>query len=101
MNSSRRHFIKTSGVMLGSLPFLSFDNKSNIDNPIRVGLIGCGGRGNGAAVQALAADPQVHITALADIFPDQLSRSLELLQKRDAARVDVPESRQFIGFDSY
>lgn len=87
--------------MLGSLPFLSFDNKSNIDNPIRVGLIGCGGRGNGAAVQALAADPQVHITALADIFPDQLSRSLELLQKRDAARVDVPESRQFIGFDSY
>lgn len=87
--------------MLGSLPFLSFSNNRLSDTTIRVGLVGCGGRGNGAAVQALTADPQVHITALADIFPDQLSRSLDLLRKKDAARVDVPESRQFIGFDSY
>ena len=101
MDYSRRAFIKSSSVLLGSVPLFSMQSGSVKDKTIRVGLVGCGGRGNGAAVQALAADPHVKITALGDIFPDQLARSLDLLSRKDAERVDVPEKRQFIGFDSY
>jgi len=101
MNYSRRDFIKSGGVLLGSVPLFSIKHDILDNQTIRVGLIGCGGRGNGAAVQALAADPQVKITALGDIFRDQLERSLSLLSRKDQARVDVPESRQFVGFDSY
>lgn len=101
MNSSRRHFLKASGLLLSSMPLLSFGTGSSKENPIRVGLIGCGGRGNGAAVQALRADPQAHIVALADIFPDRVAESLEMLRKVDEKRVDVPGERQFVGFDAY
>ncbi len=101
MDYSRRTFIKSSGVLLGSLPLFSMQGEAMTDKTIRVGLVGCGGRGNGAAVQALAADPQVKITALGDIFSDQLARSLDLLSRKDVNRVDIPESRQFLGFDSY
>lgn len=101
MNSSRRHFLKASGVLLGSVPFLSFDKSNTADGPIKVGLVGCGGRGNGAAVQAMKADPQVRVVALADVFSDRVAASLEMLRKVDAKRVDVPANRQFIGFDSF
>src|SRR5690606_40627967 len=96
MDYSRRSFIRSSSMLLGGLPLISMQVGAINDKTIRVGLVGCGGRGNGAAVQALAADPQVKITALGDIFSDQLTRSLALLQRKDTARVDVPESRQFI-----
>ncbi|NGF57065.1 Gfo/Idh/MocA family oxidoreductase [Parapedobacter sp. SGR-10] len=101
MNHSRRDFIKSSSVLLGSLPLLSFERGIFEDKTIRVGLVGCGGRGNGAAVQALTADPHVKITALGDIFEDKLQQGLSLLSRKDANRVDVPENRQFVGFDSY
>ncbi|WP_353130877.1 Gfo/Idh/MocA family protein [Parapedobacter pyrenivorans] len=68
---------------------------------IKVGLIGCGGRGTGAAVQALRADPQVVITALADIFEDRLADSLHALQKVDTKRTKVDPHHRFVGFDSY
>ncbi|NGM61370.1 Gfo/Idh/MocA family oxidoreductase [Sphingobacterium sp. SGG-5] len=101
MDYSRRSFIRSSSMLLGGLPLISMQVGAINDKTIRVGLVGCGGRGNGAAMQALAADPQVKIIALGDIFPDQLMRSLTLLQRKDTARVDVPEKRQFIGFDAY
>jgi predicted dehydrogenase len=68
-----------------------------------VGLIGCGGRGTGAAVQALKADPHVKLVAMADAFEDRIAASLAAIQKKEeiAAKIDVPPERRFAGFDGY
>ena len=70
---------------------------------LKVGLIGCGGRGSGAASQALNADPNVVLTAMGDMFMDRLDSSLAAL-KKDANfgdRVQVDEKNRFTGFDAY
>jgi len=71
------------------------------DEQIRVGLIGCGGRGSGAAGQALKADPGVVLSAMGDAFMDRLETSRGHLTSTFGARVDVPEERRFTGFDAY
>jgi predicted dehydrogenase len=74
------------------------------DNTIRVALVGCGGRGTGAAIDALRAKGgPVKLVAMADVFKDRLAYSYSLLTKNpDIARqVDVPEDRKFLGFDAY
>lgn len=101
MNLSRRHFIKTGSVALGTLPFVSLANKLDINSEIKVGLIGCGGRGTGAVVQALTADSKVRVVALADVYQDKINQTLNVLNKRDNTRIDIPMERQFVGFDSY
>lgn len=72
---------------------------------LRVGVIGCGGRGTGAAVQALRADQGAVLTAMGDLFPERLTRCLEAVAGEigpdGSARIDVPEERRFIGFDAY
>jgi predicted dehydrogenase len=73
---------------------------------LKVGLIGCGGRGTGAAVNALRADSNVKLWALADAFSDQLEASLKSLATSEdtadlAARLDVPPERRFVGWDAY
>src|SRR5258705_4152928 len=69
---------------------------------LRVGLVGCGGRGRGAAAQALAADANVKLVAMGDAFRDRLQTSLATLKKQDiGSKMDVPEKHQFVGFDAY
>jgi predicted dehydrogenase len=70
---------------------------------LRVGLVGCGGRGTGAAAQAIAADSGARLVAMADAFEDRLEGSLEALRKNEAiaAKLDVAPSRRFVGFDAY
>ncbi len=70
---------------------------------LRIGLIGCGGRGTGAASQALKADSAVKLVAMGDLFADRLESSLTNLQAEAdiAAKLDVPPERQFVGFDAY
>jgi predicted dehydrogenase len=68
---------------------------------MRLGLIGCGGRGTGAAVQALNACKRAQLVAMADAFQDRLERSHEGISKNHADRVDVPRERQFVGMDAY
>jgi predicted dehydrogenase len=70
---------------------------------IKVGLVGCGGRGTGAAEQALKADSGAQLVAMADAFPDYLEKSLAELKGSSAVgtRVDVPKDRQYTGFDAY
>ena len=70
---------------------------------LRVGLIGCGGRGTKAAVQALRADKNVKLTAMADAFEDRLQLSLQSLQRIDdiVPKLNVPADRRFVGFDAY
>ena len=70
---------------------------------LRVGLIGCGGRGTGAAAQALRADSNVKLVAMADAFEDRLEQSLDILQKDEkvAGKLDVKPDHRFVGFDAY
>ncbi len=69
---------------------------------LKVGLVGCGGRGTGAAAQAIAADPNVKLTAMGDAFGDFLENSYnELKSLPNSERVDVPADRRYVGFDAY
>ncbi len=68
---------------------------------LRVGLIGCGGRGTGAASEALSADPNVVLTAMGDAFEDQLQKSLQGLQSRHPDKVKVTSGNCFVGLDAY
>jgi predicted dehydrogenase len=73
------------------------------DGVLRVGLVGCGGRGTGAASQALRADREVRLVALADAFEDRANSCYNQLRSDDAIRdkVDVPPERRYHGFDAY
>lgn len=106
--SSRRAFLKTTGAAalvgaVGALPDAARSAHPGGGDLLRVGLIGCGGRGTGAAAQALQADANVKLTAMADAFDDRLQSSLQSLGRVEAARgkIDVPKDRQFVGFDAY
>ena len=68
---------------------------------LRVGVIGCGGRGSGAAADAVEAAPNVEIYAMADLFRDRLQRSVEQLRKYVSKGFNVPQERRFSGFDAY
>ncbi|GGA83426.1 Gfo/Idh/MocA family protein [Puia dinghuensis] len=107
-NQSRRDFVKNSAVIAGGMlasPLLSRANFfSASDNVITVALIGCGGRGTAAAVQALSTKQNVRLVAMADAFRDRLDKSHEnilneLKDKKD--RVQVKEENKFVGFDAY
>jgi len=103
--NSRREFLAQTGLTLAgsalagvSLPHVHAAE----DNTIRLALIGCGGRGTGAAANALdAPGGPVKLIAMADIFRDRLDNSLRNLREKYGQRVDVPPERQFVGFDAY
>lgn len=107
----RRDFVKTSAVALGVTAAGIRPVRhplSTQDETIRVGLIGCGGRGTGAAVQALNARASVRLVAMADAFEDRLTDSFETIangereDRRDLTpQIDVPPERRFVGFDAY
>ncbi len=107
LGSNRRQFLASSatvgsGILLGgsaagAAPMV---HRSGSE-VLRVGLIGCGGRGTGAAADALNADNYTVITALADVFPDRIPGCLETLETAFPQRVKVPAERQFHGFDAY
>ncbi|HCO93395.1 MAG TPA: streptomycin biosynthesis protein StrI, partial [Phycisphaerales bacterium] len=71
-------------------------------NTIKLALIGCGGRGAGAAVNALSVrDGNTRLVAMADVFPDRLRGKYEAIRRQFPKKVDVPTDRRFIGFDAY
>ena len=97
----RRRFMQASGAaaVIAAAPWVHAQG-SDI---LKVGLVGCGGRGTGAAAQALRADPNVKLVAVGDAFADRLETCVSTLQ-RDAGiatKVDVPAARRFVGIDSY
>jgi predicted dehydrogenase len=101
---SRRDFLKTSSAVAGTLAFPAISKAQHKAERIRVGLIGCGGRGTGAANNALEADPGVQLVAMGDLFPEKLESSHRGLSSKYAGspgRVDVPADRQFTGLDAY
>lgn len=104
---SRRQFLGASGAALvaSSLAQKGFGQGVHVEGSdlLRVGLIGCGGRGTGAAAQALAAEKNVRLVAMGDAFSSRLQGSLETLKKQSeiADKLDVPAERWFVGFDAY
>lgn len=96
---------QTGGVAVASTLALSNIPKVHAaeDNTIRVALVGCGGRGTGAAANALSVKDQgpIQLVAMADVFEDKLKGSYEALNRQFSKQVDVPEDRKFIGFDGY
>jgi myo-inositol 2-dehydrogenase/D-chiro-inositol 1-dehydrogenase len=102
---SRRSFVASSTAAVGAAsliaPALASAAFAQGEDRIRVGLVGCGGRGSGAAGQALNADPGVVLVAMGDAFSDRLENSRRNLIDHAGDRVDVPEDRRFVGFDAY
>lgn len=107
---SRREFVRQTSLAAGGLlamPMLSKANYfSGSDDVIKVAIIGCGGRGTGAAVQALSTKQNVQIVAMADAFRDRLDTSYKnigeaLKENGLEKRLQVKEENKFIGFDAY
>ncbi len=102
---SRREFLKSSAVVMGAVaaPYLLFQRESFAANSatLKVGLIGCGGRGSGAANQALAADKNVILTAMGDAFDNRLQGSLKALQESSGKQVQVTPDHCYVGLDAY
>lgn len=102
---SRRTFLGGSAALAGAslLTGTSFarDRRAAGDRTLRVALVGCGGRGTGAAAQALATAGAVELVAVADAFSDRLESCLAWLREHRGDRVQVPPERRFVGFDAY
>src|SRR5438309_1815266 len=103
--TTRREFIKTTGRIAAAsalagvaIPHVHAAGSSLI----QVGLVGCGGRGTGAASNALSASGgPMKLVAMADVFEDRLNSSYNTLTREHADKVEVPQDRKFIGFDGY
>jgi len=89
------------GASLTCLPTIARGANVAGSDLIRVGLIGSGGRGSGAAVQAMAADPGVRLVAMADLFEDRLERSHAVIQKQNPQQTTVDNGHRFVGFNAY
>lgn len=98
---NRRSFLKAAGATaaFSSFPNLLLGAPAN-NAKLKIGLIGCGGRGTGAASQALAADDNTILWAIGDVFDTQIPKSLNNL-KRFEGKLEVPQERQFSGLDAF
>lgn len=104
--TSRRDFLKTTGTVAAAsaLAGVAIPHVHAAENnTLQVALIGCGGRGTGAAANALSTSKlgPVKLVAMADVFPDKLNGSFNALKRNYSSQMDVPEDRKFIGFDGY
>jgi len=104
--NTRRTFIKNTtktiavGLVFSHLPNFS---RSQIvgQDIIRLGLVGCGGRGTGAVYQALTSSKRVRLVAMGDVFQHELVDSFQRVSKDFPNQVDVPREKQFLGLEAY
>ncbi len=101
--ASRREFLRTSTLLGAALATGAAGSGAHAagDGTIKVGLIGCGGRGTGAGEQAMNAGKDVRLVAMADMFAQPLESSRSLLRSAGGERFDVSDDRCFVGFDAY
>src|SRR5438034_3866739 len=105
-DATRRDFLKTATsaavatAVAPNVDFLPAVHAAGSD-AIRVGLIGCGGRGTGAADDVLSSAPGVTLAAMGDAFPDRLSSSRDRLRQKFGNAVAVTAETSFTGFDAY
>ncbi len=102
---SRRDFLKTSAIAAGvaglnALPLVRSAHAAGSDT-IKIGMIGCGGRCPGAAINAMNVDPGVRLTAMTDIFADRVQSRREMLRKEKPDQVQVDDAHCFSGLDGY
>jgi predicted dehydrogenase len=103
---SRREFIKhSSAVAIGGSLAATFGGIPAVhaqgSEAINVALIGCGGRGSGAAINAMKGDPNNRLTVMCDLFPDRLNQSKQGLQRQLGQQFRVTDETSFSGFDGY
>ncbi len=105
-STTRRNFLKTSGSALAgaalaaplALPRVGYAAE---DNTIKIALVGCGGRGTGAAANALSTKGPTKLVALADVFPKRVENSFKMLSGKFSAQLDLPADHRFVGFDAF
>jgi len=103
---SRRQFLQTGSsalagaALLGALPIERSAHAAGSEL-LKIALVGCGGRGSGAADQALRTAGNTKLVAMADVLPEKLEKGLASLQAQHPEKVDVPPDRQFTDFDGY
>ena len=115
-SNSRRDFVKQSSLIAGGLLAAPLFNRANYfsaaDETIKIALVGCGGRGTGAVVQALLTKQNVKLVAMADAFRDNLDRCYSTITNEEfndtsgksvslKSKIDVPDDRKFAGFDAF
>lgn len=106
-NKSRRNFVKAAALSTSGLLILPAGLQAKVYSTgaqkLKLALVGCGGRGTGAAVQALTADADVELVAMADAFEDRLNGSLAaIIENFDGEKtINVPEKNRFVGLDAY
>jgi predicted dehydrogenase len=103
--ANRRDFLKTTGAVAAASALTGVTIPSVHaagSDVINIALVGCGGRGTGAAENALSAKGgPLKLVAMADVFKDRLDSSLDTIKSAHADKVDVPDDHKFIGFDGY
>ena len=102
----RRKFIRTTAAATAATTAFAGAAKGAAIDPkkkLKVGFVGTGGRGTGAALQALSADDNLVLHAVGDVFQEKIDKSLETLAKNKSleGKLDVPAERQFVGLDAY
>jgi len=100
---SRRRFLATTGSTVAVASLAAPAVHAAGTDELRLGLVGCGGRGTGAALQALSADPQTRLVAVADAFAEPMYTCLQSLSRQNnvADRISVQSEHRFGGFDGY
>ncbi len=98
---TRRDFVKAAAAVSIAASLPEFGVFAAGSDTIKVGVVGCGGRGTGAAIDCLNAAPGGEVVALGDLVPDRIESSLAKLTKEFPDRVKVPPDRRFTGFDNY
>src|SRR5262245_26837 len=107
--TSRRDFLKTSsaavlgGALISEIGFPRILSAAPNTQRLHLGLIGCGGRGNGAAANALSSDSNTVLHAMADVFANKIEGGLKEIQRsvKDEGRIEVPTERRFVGLDAF
>ena len=100
----RRDFIKTSGTLAtGAIVGSSIIGSAYAagSDVIKIALIGCGGRGTGAVFDAYASGQTVQLVAMADVFQENLDKTYKTIKAKFGNKIDVPESRRYVGLDAY
>lgn len=104
---SRRNFVKNTAIVAGGMLTLPLDVAASAhvlgDDALKIALVGCGGRGTGAAMQALSTKENVKLVAMADAFKDRLDSCFMNLSKKfgETDRLMVKDENKFVGFDAY
>jgi predicted dehydrogenase len=102
--STRREFLKTSSKLAAAAALtggLARPGYAAENNTVKIALVGCGGRGTGAAAQALSTKGPTKLWAVADVFESKTQSTVGQLKARFEKQMDVPPERQFVGLDAF